>query len=262
MDNRETSTQLLKMLTSVGGSSLYIYLLLLKKCGVSDLESKDIITLLKNDLDNILIQSDNSLVKDRLPQELSDSLKDFDLYLLKNGISSYFPNLLRREIALRRRELLDDPDKNIVDDMIYFSDVDRLFGEFSNFSNHAIYLDRLIWQTTEHYYQAAKYTDLSKQNEIRLAVSPVLAKEISRYHSDHIVSNWNEIKEAVMLKAISAKFIQHPELKNLLISTQNKKIIELSKSDTFWGDPGDGSGKNKLGCILMMVRDNIRKERE
>lgn len=255
--------RLLNMLTSTGISSLYIYQLLLKKCGASDLERKGIVTHLKNNLDDILTQHNDDFIKDGLSQELSDSLKDFDLYLLKNGISSYFPNLLRREIALRRRELLNGSDEMIDHRAIYFSDVDQPFGEFSNFSNHAVYLERLIWQTTEHYYQAAKYTDLSIQNEIRLAVSPVLAKEISRYHSQYIASNWDEIKETVMLEAVGAKFIQHPELKSLLISTQNKKIIELSKNDSFWGDPGDGSGKNKLGSILMAVRENIsRKEGE
>ncbi|MEO5928954.1 MAG: NADAR domain-containing protein, partial [Candidatus Kapaibacterium sp.] len=45
-----------------------------------------------------------------------------------------------------------------------------------------------------------------------------------------------------------------------LLDTGNAEIIEHTKRDTYWGDGGDGSGRNMLGLILMRVRDELRGE--
>ena len=37
------------------------------------------------------------------------------------------------------------------------------------------------------------------------------------------------------------------------------QIMEHTEKDAYWGDGGDGSGKNMLGRILMEVRDELRK---
>ncbi|NES05091.1 MAG: NADAR family protein [Okeania sp. SIO2F4] len=41
-------------------------------------------------------------------------------------------------------------------------------------------------------------------------------------------------------------------------STDNELIIENSPSDYYWGCGKDGTGKNKLGLILMAVRQTLR----
>jgi predicted NAD-dependent protein-ADP-ribosyltransferase YbiA (DUF1768 family) len=33
-------------------------------------------------------------------------------------------------------------------------------------------------------------------------------------------------------------------------------------ADRYWGDGGDGSGKNMLGKILMRVRDDLREQQQ
>jgi predicted NAD-dependent protein-ADP-ribosyltransferase YbiA (DUF1768 family) len=35
------------------------------------------------------------------------------------------------------------------------------------------------------------------------------------------------------------------------------KLIEQTQNDAYWGDGGNGSGKNMLGRILMEVREKI-----
>ena len=40
--------------------------------------------------------------------------------------------------------------------------------------------------------------------------------------------------------------------------TAGGRIIEHSENDRYWGDGGDGSGRNKLGQILMEVRKGLR----
>lgn len=36
--------------------------------------------------------------------------------------------------------------------------------------------------------------------------------------------------------------------------------MEHTANDSYWGDGGDGSGKNMLGRILMEIRDKICEE--
>ena len=69
--------------------------------------------------------------------------------------------------------------------------------------------------------------------------------------------NWEEIKDSVMKKAVKAKILQHCDIKNILLSTGKRKIIEHNEFDKYWSDGGDGSGKNKLGEILMEIRDEL-----
>eukprot|EP00659_Diplonema_papillatum_P003620 gene3620-5630_t len=53
---------------------------------------------------------------------------------------------------------------------------------------------------------------------------------------------------------------QNPEIHALLLSTGGKVIVNHTSSDHFWGDGGDGSGKNMMGVILMAVRKRITFE--
>ncbi|HEY6175907.1 MAG TPA: NADAR domain-containing protein [Kofleriaceae bacterium] len=39
-------------------------------------------------------------------------------------------------------------------------------------------------------------------------------------------------------------------------------LIEHTENDDFWGDGGDGSGRNELGRILMAVRQRLREEQD
>jgi N-glycosidase YbiA len=61
-----------------------------------------------------------------------------------------------------------------------------------------------------------------------------------------------------MRKAVLAKFVQHDDIRQILLSTADAIIIEHTEKDSCWGDGGDGSGKNMLGQILMEVREELR----
>ncbi len=61
-------------------------------------------------------------------------------------------------------------------DEIRFYHSDQPWGEFSNFSQHSIFIDEINWQTVEHYYQAQKFIDVELKERIRLSETPVLAK--------------------------------------------------------------------------------------
>lgn len=61
-----------------------------------------------------------------------------------------------------------------------------------------------------------------------------------------------------MYDAVYAKFSQHKELKKILLDTGDSTIVEHTKNDSYWGDGGDGSGRNQLGKTLMKVREDLR----
>ena len=58
-----------------------------------------------------------------------------------------------------------------------------------------------------------------------------------------------------MYKALYHKFNQYLELKELLLETGDRKIVEHSPYDSYWGDGPDGMGLNRLGVLLMKLRD-------
>jgi ribA/ribD-fused uncharacterized protein len=64
-----------------------------------------------------------------------------------------------------------------------------------------------------------------------------------------------------MREALWAKFTQHPELRSLLLSTGDETIVEHTENDNYWGDGGDGSGRNRLGVLLMELREKLRTEK-
>ena len=61
-----------------------------------------------------------------------------------------------------------------------------------------------------------------------------------------------------MREALRAKFSQHQDLRKILLDTGDAEIVEHTSNDSYWGDGGDGSGKNMLGRLLMEVRDELR----
>lgn len=86
--------------------------------------------------------------------------------------------------------------------------------------------------------------------------TPSEAANMGRSRKLPLRRDWESVKDHVMLEAVRAKFSQHDELKNILLSTGDAELIEYK--DSYWGDGGDGSGKNRLGQILMLVREELR----
>lgn len=145
---------------------------------------------------------------------------------------------------------------------IRFYSVNAEYGEFSNFALYPITLKGKRWPTSEHFFQAQKFANASDQEEIRGASSPMIAARMGRDRKRKLRRDWESVKIGVMREAVEAKFRQHDDLRVLLLSTGEAKLIEHTENDDFWGDGGDGSGRNELGRVLMAVRERLRKESE
>lgn len=143
-------------------------------------------------------------------------------------------------------------------EVVYFYSVEDEYGDFSNFARYPIRLKGKTWPTSEHYFQAMKFIDPIQQQKIRQATTPMEAARMGRDRKQKLRRDWESVKDQVMYEAVQAKFVQHPELAEQLLATQNAKIVEHTEQDSYWGDGGDGSGKNKLGQILMRVRTKLQ----
>ncbi len=134
------------------------------------------------------------------------------------------------------------------------------YYEFTNFYFAPLKIDGKMWPTTEHYFQAQKFVGTPYVEKIRKFSAP---REAFQYSRDPAVcrwqrTDWEGVKEDIMLKALRCKFDQHTTLRRMLIETRSKKLIEHTSNDSYWGNGGDGSGRNRLGELLMRVRQELQ----
>ena len=143
---------------------------------------------------------------------------------------------------------------------IQFYRVSEPYGEFSNFSPHPFDLKGKVWPTAEHYFQAQKFAGTEHEDLVRLAKSPMVAARMGRSRERPLRQDWETAKEDIMREALLVKFTQHPALRSLLLSTGDAELIEHTTNDRYWGDGGNGKGKNRLGQLLMELREQLQTE--
>ena len=143
---------------------------------------------------------------------------------------------------------------------IRFYRLNEPFGEFSNFAPFQIKARGKVWRTAEHFFQAQKFAGTDHEETVRRASSPMVAARLGRSRKQPLRKDWEGVKEDIMREALAAKFRQHAELKNLLLSTGDAVLIEHTANDRYWGDGGDGTGRNRLGHLLMELRTSLRAE--
>ena len=133
------------------------------------------------------------------------------------------------------------------------------YGCFSNFSKHKVIIDEKEWQTSEHYYQAMKFESAALQEKVRLTDHPGAAAKMGRDPANPLRADWDDVKDKIMYEVVYAKFTQNPACKMTLLETDPAYLIEDSPVDYYWGCGSDNSGLNKLGKVLMQVRDDLKK---
>lgn len=141
------------------------------------------------------------------------------------------------------------------------------YGCFSNFSKHSITIDGIIFLTSEHYFQAQKFYKFNgdfndDMKDVVNAKTPRDAADIGRDRNRPLRKDWEQVKDQVMEFIVEQKLLQHKNILELLLSTnEEEEIIEDSPYDYYWGCGKDGSGKNMLGKILMKLRTKFRNEK-
>lgn len=150
-------------------------------------------------------------------------------------------------------------------------------GEFRAFSNDAEYpieIEGISYPTVEHYYQAMKareFGDSESEKRILEARTPKAAKAIGRKVTNFMKEVWDEKRREIMLRAVKAKFVQHPELQKKLTETGKRQIGKADPRNTFWGigtgvasekssNPEKWRGQNQLGKMLMAFREDFTSQ--
>ena len=141
---------------------------------------------------------------------------------------------------------------------ILFYRINEPYGGFSNFSPHPVELKGRTWPTSEHYFQAQKFAGTEHEEAVRSAKSPMIAARMGRSRERPLRPDWEAVKDDLMREVLRAKFSQHPELRSLLLSTRDAQLVEHTRNDRYWADAGDGTGKNRLGQLLMELRAKLR----
>ena len=143
---------------------------------------------------------------------------------------------------------------------ILFYSEDEPYYEFTNFAYYPIIIDRRYYTTPEHYFQSQKFVGTPYEGHIAMLPKPRDAfdfsclPEVSRW----IRKDWQQVKEDVMYKGLFHKFTQYKQLMELLLGTGDRRLVEDSPHDSYWGIGRDHRGQNRLGELLMRLRDDLR----
>lgn len=91
--------------------------------------------------------------------------------------------------------------------------------------------------------------------------TPAIVKAKSR--TIKIRDDWDSVKITVMFEVLRIKF-SNPAMRNLLLDTGDQELVEGNNwGDEFWGVNNlTGVGRNFLGRILMIIRDEVRADVE
>ena len=130
----------------------------------------------------------------------------------------------------------------------------------------------LEYPTAEHFMMAGKarlFGDAETAEAIRQAPHPGAAKALGRQVAGFDDQRWAEQRFGIVVTGNLAKFSQHPKLRQFLLATGDRVLVEASPRDRIWGiglaasderaaSPQTWQGLNLLGFALMEVRHRLQ----
>lgn len=146
-------------------------------------------------------------------------------------------------------------------DAIYL-DRENCSHPLAAWTHHPFELDGATWPSVEHYYQAMKFTDPDMQQKIRDTAHPRLANKLAARNFWKIRRDWKKIRVVVMTRAVYTKCRAHEDVARVLLATGDRRLVESSLYDSFWGCGRDQLGHNHYGKVLMDVRQRLRDEEQ
>jgi ribA/ribD-fused uncharacterized protein len=140
---------------------------------------------------------------------------------------------------------------------------ERPWGAFSNLYRRVMLFEGQSFPTAEHAYQFGKARRPEVAQWLMAAPSPsLLAMAAHGLYSWDIAPGWSRNRLGRMRDVVNAKFTEHADLRDLLLSTGDARIVECATVDNEvnrrWGEV-NGRGENWLGRILMETRDRLRQ---
>lgn len=129
------------------------------------------------------------------------------------------------------------------------------------------------YNCAEQYMMAEKarlFEDEEIEKQIMETSDPKKMKDLGKKVKNFNQKIWDKVKYSIVLNGNYYKFSQNSEMRNFLLSTGDKILVEASPLDTIWGiglseqninseNPIAWKGKNLLGFVLMELRDELKK---
>lgn len=147
------------------------------------------------------------------------------------------------------------------DEAVYFYEHDHYY--LSNFSAFRLMWRGIDFDTSEHAYQWEKFYGTgndSISDGIRHARSAHDAFKQAESFRAYRAANWDERKVDRMRCILCAKVEQHEYVRRKLLATGDRKLIENSWRDDYWGWGWSRNGRNMLGILWQQVRTQVRAQ--
>ncbi|MBC2867642.1 NADAR family protein [Streptomyces mexicanus] len=133
-------------------------------------------------------------------------------------------------------------------------------------------VDGVTYATAEHWMMAGKarlFGDAEAERQVLAAGHPAEAKKAGRLVRGFDEETWARERYGIVIEGSVHKFAAHPELREFLLNTGEKVLVEASPVDRVWGiglaaddeaatDPERWKGPNLLGFALMEARERLR----
>ncbi len=134
----------------------------------------------------------------------------------------------------------------------------------SNFFPCTLHVYGDKFKSSEAAYQyafAAEHDNWDLAEQIKTAKNAAEAKELSKQIPlGQISSQWNDKKVDIMREILEEKFNQCQQFRQRLKETGKRPLVENTTSK-FWARGHDGNGQNKLGVLLMELRDKMYSDK-
>ncbi|WP_037843989.1 NADAR family protein [Streptomyces sp. NRRL S-455] len=133
-------------------------------------------------------------------------------------------------------------------------------------------VDGVEYATAEHWMMAGKarlFEDAAAERAVLAATHPTQAKRAGRLVRGFDEAIWERERFRIVVEGSLHKFAAHPELREFLLNTGDRVLVEASPLDRVWGiglaaddeaasDPERWRGQNLLGFALMAARERLR----
>ncbi|CAH0045421.1 unnamed protein product [Clonostachys solani] len=119
------------------------------------------------------------------------------------------------------------------------------------------------------YCKASCFHDFASQTRILATASSKEQKAFGKTIQGFDDEIWDRVKSNVVLAGNIAKFSQNRHLKNVLVGTGDRLLVEAASKDRVWGigytekhamNFRQHWGENRLGYALMKTRQHLRNE--
>ena len=143
---------------------------------------------------------------------------------------------------------------------------------FSQWWTSPFVVDDVRYNTAEHWMMAQKallFDDNEVFTKIIAVNSPAEVKALGRQVRNFDETIWNAKRFEIVVAGNLHKFSQDKDLKEFLLNTKDRVLVEASPVDRIWGiglaadnekatNPKRWNGLNLLGFALMEVRDMLK----